>query len=151
MTREERTKAYHERANHEDNLLVSRTSLFIGFNGFLAVAVNLAKDDTLTKVVFAFLVFVVDIAWRFWAPRARTFIRALRDRGFARADEELYVEVLGREGRGSRSDVLSILTAYIPLLLAGGWAVLLTHFSFGEAHLADVLWRGWSRLTTGWS
>ena len=34
-------KVLHNRTNHEDNLHINRTSVFLNFNGFMAVAVGL--------------------------------------------------------------------------------------------------------------
>jgi hypothetical protein len=117
------SQAYHARADHEDNLHVSRTNLFIGFNGFLAIAVGL-RPDFLTKVCFIILALILDISWALWAPNARRLIRALRNAGGEREDEQVWKSTVGKR---EPFTALTIVSIYIPWSLTVFWLTLLFH------------------------
>ena len=92
-------QVFHDRADHEDTLHLSRTDLFISFNGFLAVAVGLV-DDLVIRLVFIGMVLVVNVAWGLWAPNARRFIRALRNAGGHRVIFQYFTELhTGKTGQ----------------------------------------------------
>ena len=115
---EKNDTVYHERANHEDNLHVSRTNAFISVNGFVAVAVGLT-NETWLRLVFSLMVLSIDIAWARWASQASIFIRALRDAGQDRADEQLWRRVIRCKFSGVAS--LNIMSLYIPRFLTLAW------------------------------
>lgn len=112
---------FHERANHEDNLLIARTNMVISFNGFLAIAVGLVSEN-LIRIVFVALVLAIDVAWVAWAPRARRFIQSLRDAGATRPDEQLCHDTVGRS---KWVNPLTIITVYMPWVLTAGWFTIL--------------------------
>lgn len=120
----------HERANHEDILHVRRLSLFLTFNGFLAVAVGFL-DDNWPKIIFAFVALLFNVLWGFWAPNVRKFIRALRDAGRDRADERLWRKTVGESETKYRwfKDPLTI-ASYVPWLLSVGWILILIYYGF---------------------
>jgi hypothetical protein len=129
MNDEKKACQYHDRADHEDNLHVSRTGLFISFNGFLAVAVGLVGDQVI-KTAFVCIAVAVDALWAVWAPKARRFIRALRDAGRDRDDEKLWRSTVGGAERHRWiGDPLTLTSAYIPGLLLLGWLVILLYLS----------------------
>ena len=109
---------YHERANHEDNLHVSRTNAFISLNGFVAVAVGWTHETWL-QLGFSLMAFLIDFAWALWAKQASIFIRALRDAGQNRADEQLWQRVIRSKFSGVAP--LKIMSLYIPRFLTLAW------------------------------
>src|ERR1017187_9571077 len=132
MNDKKTTFRYHDRANHEDNLHVSRTSLFVSFNGFLMVAVGFVTNQAI-QTAFVLIAIVFDALWTLWAPHARLFIRKLRDSGCDREDEKLWQETVGNAERKHRwmGDALTITSIYIPRLLTLGWLVILVLLAFG--------------------
>lgn len=122
------SQVFHDRADHEDTLLLSRTNLFISFNGFLAIAVGLVGDRVI-KMMFILMVLIVNLAWCRWAPEARNYIRALRDTGGNREDEKLWKTIVGEREKKYWwfSSPLTIFTRYIPLVLTVGWIGILLH------------------------
>ena len=124
-------QVFHDRADHEDTLHLSRTDLFISFNGFLAVAVGLV-DDLVIRLVFIGMVLVVNVAWGLWAPNARRFIRALRNAGGHREDEGLWANTVGtRETKyWWINDPLTIVSVYIPWVLTIGWFAIFIYLLF---------------------
>jgi len=126
---------YHGRANHEDNLFLSRTSLFLSFNGFMAVAVGLVNDQTM-RVVFAAMAIALDVLWARWAPRSRRFIRELRNAGAMRADQVLWQKLFDRK-EGSRGNILDMV-AIIPRLLVLGWAAIALAMLYRLLHGAEI-------------
>jgi len=120
---------FHERANHEDNLHLSRTDLLISFNGFLAIAVGLVEDNEV-KIIFALMVLIVDITWALWAQDASKFIRSLRDAGEERADEKIWKNTVGPSETKNRclKDPLTIVSTYMPCLLIVGWCAILIYY-----------------------
>lgn len=116
---------FHDRANHEDNLHVNRSSVFINLNGFFGVAVGIIKFPVM-GLIFSVMILVVDVLWTVCATDAPTFIRELRDAGGERADEELWKKVHMREG--GIAEPLAIMSRWMPLLLTLGWIAILIYF-----------------------
>ena len=118
---------FHQRADHEDNLFVNRTYVFITFNAFLAVAVGLTSAQPATvRFTFIFMALLVDLAWCLWAPRSRTFIRDLRDAGGDREDEKRWHETIGGpETKGRLPGPLVLMSVYMPVVVLLGWAAIL--------------------------
>lgn len=115
----------HRRADHEDSLFVSRTSAFMGFNGFIAAAIGFTKDSNV-KYVFLGMVLLVDIAWALWAGRPTAVIRALRKAGKDRIDQQKVDCEKGRHWWWNISP-LTIMTL-LPRLLTCAWIAMLFYF-----------------------
>lgn len=126
---------YHGRANHEDNLHVSRTSVFLNFNGFIAVAVGIAKETWL-MLLFSLTAFLIDLVWALWASDASTFIRGLRDHGGGRADEQLWQRQ--RKDRRWRPSPLVLMSVLLPWFLVLVWLAIFVTLSWPwvSQHLA---------------
>jgi hypothetical protein len=123
MDENSKIEAFHKRADHEDDLFVSRTGLFMSFNGFMAVAVNLVNpNERNIRIVFAVMAIALNVFWAIWAPRARTFIYALRQAGRARADQVLWENIIGVGRR--RWPRITTLMVLMPWLLLIGWSVV---------------------------
>src|SRR5260370_42716490 len=116
----------HETANHEANLNVNRPYVFISLNGFFAVAVGLVKDPVVS-FIFSGMVLLVDLVWARWAGNARIFMRALRDAGTERPDEQLWQRLIGRREHGIANS-LAITSVYIPWVLTLGWLLISGYF-----------------------
>ncbi len=121
----EEVSIYHDRANHEDNLHVNRTLVFISFNGFIAVAVGLPASRG-AKLIFLVMVLLVDFLWAMWAKNAVTYIRALREAGISRPDEQLRQKQIVPRERRIFSPLL-ITSRGIPWLFFGGWLAMLVY------------------------
>lgn len=120
---------YHERANHESQIHLSRSSLFISFNGFFAIALSLVDEDNMIKIIFAVLSLFVNLFWLLWAPNARKYIRALRDAGKNREDERLWIGFIRTSETKYRGlkDPHIIIGNYIPKVLFAGWILILIY------------------------
>lgn len=124
----------HERANHEDNLFVSRTNIFIGVNGFFVIGIGLIKGDVNLQIILTFMIIIINIIWLLWAPRSRKFIRALRDSGSKRKDEEIWREGPGKVESPVKSklrwlkDPLTLICTFVPSVLLLGWIAILIYF-----------------------
>lgn len=120
---------YHERANHEDILHTRRLGLFLTFNSFLAVAVGLTYEHFII-ILFAFIGFGVSLFWILWARNAGIFIRALRDAGGSRVDQELWTRVIRPMDNKYKSIIapLNIMNYWFPTLLILGWIAVIVYY-----------------------
>jgi hypothetical protein len=122
------SQIYHDRADHEDNLHMSRTKSFISCNAFFAVAMGIVADGMM-KLFFSAMILIVNFLWFLWARNGRAFIRLLRDKGKAREDEMLWNETVGESEKEFRwlIDPLTILSIYIPSIFTVGWLLILVY------------------------
>jgi hypothetical protein len=129
-TKSDNYDIFHERAEHEDRLNMSRLSYFLSANGFLAVAVGLT-DEKVLKIIFTVVILTLNILWILWSPRAWIFIRALRNAGAKRADERIWRLTVGEheEKRRWLRDPLIIVGYYVPFSLSIGWAAILIYLA----------------------
>src|SRR5580704_6217606 len=130
------TSLFHERADHEDNLYLSRASVLLSFNGFIAVAVGLPMTPALLRCVLSLMVLAVDSLWVRWAPNSLLFIRGLRSAGRDRPDEQLRLGLFAGH-KLWLSSPLVIMTRWIPWLLTVGW-LLISGF-FIEPYLIHLI------------
>ena len=85
----------HKRADHEDNLNLSRTTMLITLNSFFAVAVSITTVR-IVLIVYSSVVLLIDLAWTSWAPNVRKFIKLLRENhGSERPDQKKWSDSVG--------------------------------------------------------
>ncbi|MBV8896482.1 MAG: hypothetical protein JO051_08215 [Acidobacteriaceae bacterium] len=121
---EEELNTFHRRADHEDNLHVSRTYVFINLNLFIAVAVALTLPH-FVRAIFALMAFFVDLSWTLWAWHARASIHALRNEAEARCDQRLLKEI---KRKPFAVGPLAIMSTYMPWITTISWAVIFGYF-----------------------
>lgn len=127
MADDELDDIYHDRANHEDNLHVNRSAVFINLNGFFGVAVGVIKSPVI-GLVFSVMILVIDVSWTLWAMEALDFIHRLREHGKGRADEKLLRSEETLYSKRQFAGPLVIMSRRIPFVLTLGWLAIFIYF-----------------------
>jgi len=117
--------AYRSRVEYEDQLLNSRSSIFLVVNGLGAVAVGLAPAVA-AKLAITIVVVLINLLWVICVYQSFRFIRALSMRYRDLVPEDP-IETLREETLGPRYWIrpTNILGIYIPVLVLVSWLLAL--------------------------
>ena len=116
-------KRCRARIEHEDDLLNSRTNLFLVVNGLGAVAVDLTSDKP-SDIVMVVVILLANLFWIIGSSQSVSVIRALTDEYIDGADDP--IDRVVRKSMRSWPKWMkntSILGIYIPFIVTIGWSI----------------------------